>query len=256
MSLFFLAAATIVGAAAWLHARGVARRFTLATAALAVRVERAAEEERARISRELHDDFGQRLVALKLQLQIAQLAAGAAGSVRSDDCLAAVDGLIGDVRSLSRSLRPAPFEQGYLMSALSALARAEGRRGGFCVLVDAPPDEDLAVSREAELACYRVVTEVFNNAVKHARARNVALTVSVHTHDVEIRVVDDGEGFDVAAVMQRAAIDGRLGLLGMQERVQQISGLLRVTSTRGRGTAISCRLPRLAARVEDRREAA
>ena len=128
---------------------------------------------------------------------------------------------------------------------MTALARTEGRRGGFCVLVDAPQDDSFALTRDAELACYRAITEAFANIVKHARARNVALTVTTQLHDVDVRVVDDGEGFDVAPVEQRAALEGRLGLLGMHERLQQVSGSLTVTSTRGAGTTVTCRLPRV-----------
>ena len=256
VNFVFLAAAALTGLVAWLRTRQLARRFSRMTAALAVKVERAAEDERARISRELHDDVGQRLVALKLQLQIAQLASGTAGSVRSDDCLSIVDGLIGDVRSLSRSLRPAPFEHGYLVSALTALARTEGRRGGFCVLVDAPDDDAVRLSRDNELACYRVVTEAFNNIVKHARATNVALTAALVGDAVEFRIADDGKGFEVEAVVQRAAIEGRLGLLGMQERLQQMSGSVTVTSTPGAGSTVTCRLPRIAGEEPSRKAAA
>ena len=227
----------------WAYARHGARRSLRATGALAVRVERAAEDERARISRELHDDLGQRLVALKLQLQIAQLAAGTRGNVHADDCLSIVDGLIANVRSLSRSLRPAPFENGYLMSALTSLARAESRRGGFCVLVDLPADDEVVLPRDTELACYRVASEAFTNIVKHAHAKNVALSVTRRPGGVDIRVVDDGRGFDVSPVVRQAALSGQLGLLGMNERLSQIGGELAIESKRGRGTSVVCRVP-------------
>jgi signal transduction histidine kinase len=234
----------------WEHARAVARRSLRATCALAVRVERAAEEERARISRELHDDLGQRLVALKLQLQIARLAGGITGVSRLDECLAAADGLIADVRLLSRSLRPAPFEAGHLISGLTALATTEAKRGGFCVLVDAPDDDNAAVlSRDAELACYRVICEAFTNIVKHAHARHVALSVSRGPEDIRIRVADDGDGFDVGPVVRQAALSGQLGLLGMNERLAQAGGSVAISSKRGGGTVVECRVPARAATV-------
>jgi two-component system sensor histidine kinase UhpB len=83
------------------------------------------------------------------------------------DSVAAVEGLIGDVRAISRALRPAPFEEGQLIPALSALAKTEGRKAGLRVLIDAPV-EDVALSRNVEVACYRVVREAVTNIVKHA----------------------------------------------------------------------------------------
>ena len=225
----------------------VSRRSARTSRGLALQVELAAEDERARISRELHDDVGQRLVALRLQLQIAQLAGGADAEARGGECMALVDGLLADVRSLSRSLRPAPFESGYLVCALTALARAEGKRAGLCVLVDAPADEAVVMPRTHELACYRVVCEAFNNIIKHARARNVALSVQRRPDAVEIRVVDDGQGFEVGAAERTAALAGQLGLLGMKERIEQIQGSLTIRSTRGGGTTVECRIPQEAA---------
>jgi two-component system sensor histidine kinase UhpB len=129
------------------------------------------------------------------------------------------------------------------MSALTSLAKAEGRRGGFCVLVDAPADDDVVLPRETELACYRVAGEAFTNIVTHAHAGHVALSVTRTPGGVDIRVVDDGRGFDVKPVVRQAALSGQLGLLGMNERLSQIGGVLTIQSKRGGGTSVVCRVP-------------
>jgi signal transduction histidine kinase len=207
---------------------------------LALKLQSAAEAERARLSHELHDDIAQKLAALKMRLELDQLL----GQDRRPDAetVGEVDGLIADVRALSRSLRPAPFEEGQLIPALATLAKTEGRRAGLRVLVDAPAD-DVPLSREAELACYRAVREAVVNIVKHARAHHLAVSALTHANFFAVRIVDDGTGFDVAPAARQAVLDGHLGLMGMQERLQQVGGTLKIRSRRGGGTMVECRVP-------------
>ena len=209
---------------------------------LALKLQSAADVERSRLAHELHDDIAQKLAALKMQLELDEMTPHKTGSSGN---VAAVDQLIADVRALSRALRPAPFEEGQLIPALAALARAEGRRGGLRVLIDAPM-EGVPISREAELACYRVVREAVTNIIKHARANHLAVSALMHADVFSLRVVDDGAGFDVAPAARQAVLDGHLGLLGMQERVEQIGGTLRIRSRRGGGTMVECRVPLMA----------
>lgn len=209
---------------------------------LALKLQSAADVERSRLAHELHDDIAQKLAALKMQLELDEMTPHKTGSSGN---VAAVDQLIADVRALSRALRPAPFEEGQLIPALAALARAEGRRGGLRVLIDAPM-EGVPISREAELACYRVVREAVTNIIKHARANHLAVSALMHADVFSLRVVDDGAGFDVAPAARQAVLDGHLGLIGMQERVEQIGGTLRIRSRRGGGTMVECRVPLMA----------
>ena len=135
-----------------------------------LKLQSAGEAERSGLSHELHDDIAQKLAALKSSSSsiklLGQNRRTAAHSV------AAVDGLIADIREMSRSLRPAPFEEGQLIPALAMLARTEGRRAGLRVLIDAPTG-DVTLSRDAELARHRVVREAVTNIVKHARAHHL-----------------------------------------------------------------------------------
>jgi two-component system NarL family sensor kinase len=176
-----------------------------------------------------------------MQLQLARLP-GAAGADTHEASLALLDTVIGEVRALSHVLRPAPFDEGQLIPALTALAKAEGGRAGLCVLVDAP-DDDVLLPREVELTCYRVVREAFNNIVKHARARHVAVSVRCVADAITVTVADDGRGFDVGPGTRRAVLGGHLGLVGMQERLRQVGGTLTIQSQRGSGTSVECRVP-------------
>jgi two-component system sensor histidine kinase UhpB len=210
---------------------------------LALQLQSAADTERARLAHDLHDDIAQKLAALKMQLELDHLLAPTGSS--SGEFVGAVDQLIADVRALSRSLRPPPFEEGQLIPALATLAKAEGRRAGLRVLIDAPVDE-VPLSRDAELACYRVVREAVTNIIKHARAHHLAVSTITHADFFSVRIVDDGAGFDVIPAARQAALDGHLGLMGMQERLEQVGGTLKIRSQRGAGTMIECRVPLMA----------
>jgi signal transduction histidine kinase len=222
-------------------ARRAASRFRQRVQA----VQSAADAELGRLSHALHDDVGQTLIALKVQLQLSRLP-GVTGVATHEACVALLDTAIADVRSLSHALRPAPFDEGQLVPALTALAKTEGGRAGLCVLVDTP-EHDLTLPREIELTCYRVVREAFANIVKHARAQNVAVSVQHEPDALAVIVADDGRGFDIGPVARRAVVAGRLGLVGMQERTEHVGGTLTIRSQRGAGTTIVCRVPLKAA---------
>jgi two-component system sensor histidine kinase UhpB len=153
-----------------------------------------------------------------------------------------VNDLLADVRAMSHSLRPAPFDEGQLMPALNAHAKSEGTRAGITVLIESP-DADPSLPREIELVCYRVVREAIANVVKHARARNVCVFLNYESNHLTVSVVDDGRGFDVAPTTRQAVRDGHLGLVGMRERLSHIGGTLSVSSTIGQGTTITCLVP-------------
>lgn len=219
-----------------------ARRSAAVHQRLALELQAAADRERARLSHELHDDVAQKLAALKMQLQLAELASGPDHTPSTSSSVAIVDDLLTNVRALSHSLRPAPFDNGQLVPALTALARSEGTRGGLCVLIDSPVS-DLSLPRDVELVCYRVVREAVVNVVKHARARNVAVSLNRDPDWLTLSIADDGRGFDVAPISRQAVRDGHLGLVGMRERVGRVGGSLSVTSRPGAGTTITCLVP-------------
>ena len=219
---------------------GAARRSAAVHKRLAEELQAAADSERTRLSHELHDEVAQKLAALKMQIQLADIAPHSSRVATSS--VAIVDDLPANVRAISHSLRPAPFDRGQPVPALTAMARAEGSRGGLRVLIESPV-ADLLLPHEIELACYRVVREAVANAVKHARAQNVGVSLNHQSDWLTLCIVDDGRGFDVSPTTRQAVRDGHLGLVGMRERLDRVGGTLNISSTVGRGMTIKCLVP-------------
>lgn len=207
---------------------------------LARRLVEAEEVERRRIARDLHDDVGQRLTALKLRLQL-QHAPGPPADTPAFDAVAMVDGLLADVRTLSRDLRPALLDELGLLPAARALV--EGQQGAFDVRVDiASSLLGLRLPPEIEIACYRALQEALANAVRHARATRLTLTAAIDAEFLEIALSDDGWGFDPVHVAAKAP-GQHLGLVSMRERMAMIGGACAVESAPGRGTTVRLSMP-------------
>ena len=221
---------------------GAARRSAAVHRRLALELQAAADSERTRLSHELHDEVAQKLAALKMQLQLAEIAPDPGPPRSTASSVAIVDDLLANVRAMSHALRPAPFDRGQLVPALTAMARSEATRGGPRVLIDSAV-ADLALPREVELVCYRVVREAVSNAVKHARARSVAVSLNCNPDWLTLSIADDGRGFDVASTSRQAVHDGHLGLVGMHERLGRVGGTLSLVSKPGVGTTVKCLVP-------------
>ncbi len=195
----------------------------------------AQEEERRAIARELHDDFGQVLTALRLNLQRRP-----SGDTESN--LALVDGAILRMRDLATDLRPPQLDELGLESSLRWYMQREAARAGVDITLDiAPLDE--APSAAVATTCFRVAQEALTNVVRHARARHVTVELRRVDDDLDLVVRDDGVGFDVAEARARAARGASQGLLGMEERVELVSGALTIESAPGRGTTVHALLP-------------
>jgi PAS domain S-box-containing protein len=207
------------------------------------------ELERRHLARELHDEIGQTLTAIKLNLQAARR--GCSGPVddeqrrmvvaRIDESIAIVDHTIGKVRNLSLDLRPSLLDDLGLVPALRWYVERQAARAGFAASFDADFDERLAP--DLETACFRVVQEAVTNAARHGRAKQVSVMLCRENGSLELAVRDDGAGFDVAAARDRAARGDSLGLLGMQERVRLAGGTIDIRSAPGQGTEIRITLP-------------
>jgi len=221
---------------------GAARRSAAVHRRLALELQAAADSERSRLSHELHDEVAQKLAALKMQLQLTEIDPEHDRRKSTASSVAIVNDLLAEVRAMSHSLRPAPFDQGQLLPALGALAKSEGTRGRISVVIEAPDDE-LSLPHNIELVCYRVVREAIANVVKHARARNVCVLLNHELDQLTVSIVDDGRGFDVAPTTRQAVRDGHLGLVGMRERLSRVGGTLNVSSTLGEGTTVTCLVP-------------
>jgi two-component system sensor histidine kinase UhpB len=191
----------------------------------------AQEAERRRIARELHDEVGQVLTAVVLQLD--RVHARAPGADRGDVAQAreAVRTSLEEVREIARRLRPEALDDLGLSSALATLTNEVARSAGMGmerILAPAIP----ALSTEEELVVYRVAQEALTNAVRHGGARRAWVQLDARDGKAELVVRDDGAGFDVGATPEGA------GLRGMRERAVLIGAALDVTSIPGAGTTV------------------
>jgi signal transduction histidine kinase len=200
----------------------------------------AAEAERRRWARELHDETLQGLGSLQVRLfAAAQLDDRDAMSDAVRDAMDHAGREIDNLRAIIAELRPAALDELGLRAALSALVRRTEATAGLEVVTDFALEEDARLPPEMETTIYRVVQEALTNVVKHARARRVEVAVRELAGTLELRVADDGTGFDPGAA------DGGYGLVSMRERVELAGGELRIEPG-PRGTAVSARLPLVA----------
>lgn len=195
---------------------------------------KAAENERRRIAQELHDDTAQRLAAVKLNIKRAQTHASDEHQHIYDELRREVGDIAKSVSIIARGLMPPELERmGVVESVRSWLAHRVGDGQPTATLRADPVDAFL--DAEQRLVLYRIVQEAVSNAVRHAGASS--LTVSIKDVDgvVETRVEDDGAGFDVAG--KRQELRG-LGLMGMRERAAMVGALISISSRPGEGTTV------------------
>ena len=192
------------------------------------------ESERRAIARELHDDFGQVLTAIKINLRRT--------SPDDTESAALVDGAIGRMRDLAQNLRPPLLDELGLEDSLRWYVEREAKRAGLDSCLAFGPLEARPTAA-IETTLFRVAQEALTNATRHAEAAIVTVELRKVGDDLHLVVSDDGRGFDVAAARKRAMEGGSLGLLSMQERVALAGGDLNIDSTPGGGTRIRVRLP-------------
>jgi two-component system sensor histidine kinase UhpB len=201
--------------------------------ALSRRLLEVQEQERRRLARDLHDDVGQALTALKIQLESRS---------RVEECVETISHTLERVRQLSLSLRPPQLDDLGLAAALRSHLDRQAALAGL-----APHFEAAETPREIpahiQTACFRIAQEAINNVVRHARARNLWLRLSTSGGRLELSVRDDGGGFDLAAARRRAAAGASLGLAGMEERVALAGGSFELRSAPGQGTVLLASFP-------------
>lgn len=190
----------------------------------------AQEHERARVARELHDESGQVLTGLSLRLKALSANVDPEVAAELDHLRESVREAQDSMRHILRRLRPANLEGG-LGDALRTLADGVGGVGGCAVRVEVSPLPP--INEEVELVLFRVSQEALTNVVRHSNATNASIELSAHNDLVRLTIEDDGVGFDSHAETDR------LGLAGVQERVELVGGVLRVTSAPGTGTAVT-----------------
>jgi len=198
---------------------------------------RAQESERARVSRSLHDEVGQVLTGVLLQLDSLAGSRDPGQRRAVEETKRAVRQALEEVRRIARELRPEMLEHLGLVSALTELSRRFTDQSGIPVerrFADRLPP----LSDEAELAVYRVAQESLTNVARHADASRVELGLEPGANSVVLRVVDDGRG-----IAEARALNGNGGLRGMRERALLVSGALAVKPARDGGVEVRLEVP-------------
>lgn len=212
---------------------------------LSARIVNAQEEERRSIARELHDEIGQELTGVKVELSMVEraLEAGTQSADPLADARLMTDRALHTVRDLSQLLHPPMLDDLGLPATLEWLLGSFSKRTG--ITTDFAQDEaDDRLVPELEICLYRIVQEATTNIARHSGAHTCRVALRRPPGSVRLTVEDDGHGFEVAKVLAPAARSG-LGLLGMQERVTGFGGTFRVESSAGHGTRVVVEVPAL-----------
>ncbi len=212
------------------------------------------EAERERIGRDIHDHVGQRLTALRLQLESLKTemktdpgSKSVAQRVETLDELA--QSLDADLSHLAWELRPTALERFGLIEALRLLVKEWSKQCGVPARFEATNLRDLSLGKNVETHLFRITQEALNNIAKHARAANVDIHLTNNVGTVSLIIEDDGCGFTNSDKAQRNRLLSGLGLTGMQERAQLIGGSFEINSRKGNGTTIFVRIPETATKA-------
>lgn len=207
--------------------------------AMAAQAEAVREQERKAIAREIHDELGLVLTALRMDLtspDLQGLDAQSAAAAKMQDMRGRVDRAIQAVRDVATTLRPAALDMG-LAPALQWLASEFGRTAGVpchCEVQDLEP----APGEACSIAVFRIAQEALTNVARHAHATEVRLTLTGSGDHFRLTVLDNGKGFDAHALSA-----GSFGLLGMRERALAMGGHVEVSSQPGQGTRVELEMP-------------
>jgi PAS domain S-box-containing protein len=211
---------------------------------LAARIQETREEEQRRVARELHDDLGQQLTALKMAIALhegylASSDASAEGLVQTREIQEQIDVMAASLRRIAADLRPPMLDDLGLSAALEWLAEEFARRSGLRVTARLEFD-NIKFSDAAATAIFRMVQEALNNVARHAQASAVDIEMVCNADVCTVRVEDNGKGAAPGAPRNKQSF----GLLGMRERARQFEGNVSIESAPGQGFHLVISLPR------------
>ncbi len=208
--------------------------------------QRAQEEERRRISRELHDDICQRLTALNLQMNVFEdavednkkVSTRRLKSVRSE-----INNLISEVRSISYNLRPSALDHFGLVTALRLLCSEFEKLHGFQIRFETTVAPHKRFDPDLEIALYRIAQEALTNCAKHAKPKAAVLRLEEAGDQLSVSIVDDGAGFRLGSRSGTKEVGKHFGLINMRERTELLGGIFKMESSPGKGTSVSATVP-------------
>lgn len=206
------------------------------------------EEERTRISRELHDELGQSLTAIRIGLGVMETQLQQDGYRDDSDCAKNLqqlkhiaDSTVESVQRIAADLRPLILDELGLASALDWLLESFAERSRIAVELILPPELPV-FSRDISTAIFRILQESLTNVSRHSRATSVVVELREDERDVLLKITDNGCGIDA-----NDSRENSLGLIGMRERAFMLGGTLKIQSRKGSGTSIDVRIPKSSA---------
>lgn len=201
------------------------------------------ERERRQLAHDLHDEIGQAVTAIKMNLQTMQRVADTSNIQDTlNDSLGILDKILQRVRDLSLDLRPSLLDDLGLVPAVRWYVERQAMRAGLVAEVKA---ENVPQDLEPDMAvaCFRIVQESITNILRHAKATKIHVTLRQEEHSLDLCIKDDGTGMSAREMPGTAAVRSTLGLLGMQERAQALGGRITIQSLPGQGTEVRARIP-------------
>lgn len=207
------------------------------------RLIQAQEAERQNVARELHDEIGQILTAVRINLEsVKKSCLTQACARRIDESMDVIDEALVKVRELSLELRPSLLDDLGLAAALRWYVDRYTRRTGIVAKVIGEPEVG-RISHEIETACFRIAQEALTNVARHAHATTASVCLKRKDGDLHLAVKDNGIGFNARPLSRAISSVHALGLRGMQERALAVGGSIEIESVRGKGTRVILRVP-------------
>lgn len=216
---------------------------TLELERLSLRMMQQHEEQRRRLSLELHDETAQVFSAVKLRLGLLREATTGAEAEQLAQVSALVDEGMKSIRRVTEDLRPSLLDDLGLVPALRALAQDFEARTGIPVDFRATGPRTLTLTEEADVALFRALQEALSNVARHAGAGRVVVTLVAGQGVVDLSVEDDGHGLPAGFDLEALGHAGHMGLAGMQERMAVLGGQVRITAGREAGTQLRVQVP-------------
>jgi signal transduction histidine kinase len=209
-------------------------------------LQHAQEEERQRIARELHDDLGQKLSGIKMNLEsmLDVISSRNKKAISHVEIIKHhVDGLLTDVRRISGNLRPTALDDFGLAIALKLLCKEFEKTYQMTIDCKIHDTSGQRYNPQIEIAIYRITQESLSNIAKHAEATSAQVEMQIHEQRCILDVTDNGKGFKPASLPLRIQPGYRFGLLGMRERAEYLGGMFLLQSVPEKGTRIHVEIP-------------